>query len=110
MQIAPQDTTDTGRCFAEGCTEKFHTEEPRTAGYNSVCGFTWYEPRKTYVSTCWAYACDEHLGEAEQTVADHLALSESPWCVSTFRYCWDGPGPNTYRSAEGIGRPEDALF
>jgi len=47
MQIAPQDRTDTGRCFAEGCTVKFHTEEPRTAGYNSVCGFTWYEPRKT---------------------------------------------------------------
>lgn len=26
MQIAPQDTTDTGRCFAEGAV-KFHTEE-----------------------------------------------------------------------------------
>ena len=39
-----------------------------------------------------------------------LALSDSPWYAWTFRYCWDGPGPNRYRSAEGIGTPDGALF
>ncbi len=35
---------------------------------------------------------------------------ESLVYVSTFRYCWDGPGPNRYRSAGGIGTPDGALF
>jgi len=39
-----------------------------------------------------------------------MALSHTPWYVSTFRYRWDGPGPNRYTTAEGIGTPDGALF
>lgn len=110
MQIAPQDTMATGECYEPGCPVRFHEEAHRPAGYNCVTAFTWYEPRRSYVSHSWANTCDEHLAAAEAALAAHVALSDSPWYVWTFRYCWDGPGPNRYRSAEGIGTPDGALF
>ena len=110
MQVAPQDTMATGACYEPGCPVRFHEQEHRPAGQNSVTAFTWCEPRRTYVAHSWAKTCDEHLAAAEAALAAHMALSESPWYVSTFRYCWDGPGSNTYRTAEGIGTPDGALF
>jgi len=110
MQIAPQDTMATGECYEAGCPVRFHEESHRQAGYNSVTAFTWYQPRHSYVSHAWANTCNEHLAAAEAALAAHVTLSRSPWYVSTFRYCWDGPGPNRYRTAEGIGTPDGALF
>ncbi len=61
MQIAPQDTMATGECYEPGCPVRFHEEAHRPAGYNCVTAFTWYEPRRSYVSHSWANTCDEHL-------------------------------------------------
>ncbi len=110
MEIAPQDAMATGECYEPGCPVRFYEEAHREAGHNSVTAFSWYEPRRSYVGHAWARTCDEHQAAAEAALAAHMALSDSPWYVSTFRYRWDGPGLNRYRSAEGIGTPDDALF
>lgn len=110
MQIAPQDTIATGEGYEPGCSVRFYERAHLEAGHNSVTAFSWYEPRHSYVGHAWVKACNEHLAASQAALAAHMALSDSPWYVSTFRYRWDRPGPNTYRTAERIGTPEGALF